>query len=172
MLCPQSLSEAPAAVSDGVVCRPGEHQSAKCNENILVGGAFLHCLDKVNVRLLSALTAGVVRVAHMMMSWTMCKMQGPFKVPASVLTTFVGEVTLQQPQEIHNNLLEVIKALRGDVRVTDTCARAPTHTHTLYTYGQTLMRDTRAPRPHRCRRPDPRAYLGPGRAGGKEGRRD
>ena len=40
---------------------------------------------------------------------------GLFEYPSSLLPTFVGEVTVQQIQEIHSHLLEVNKAFRGYV---------------------------------------------------------
>ena len=51
----------------------------------------------------------------MMMSRTLQDAMGLFEYPSSLLPTFVGEVTVQQIQEIHSHLLEVNKAFRGYV---------------------------------------------------------
>ena len=93
-------------------CSPGLHAALSG----LVVGASSHCFDKVNVRVLSALTAGRVRIApHDDFADLVQDSKCPFKFPPSLLTTFIREVPLQQLQAIHCHILEVKRAFRGDV---------------------------------------------------------
>jgi hypothetical protein len=82
-------------------------KSQYAHEGILVLGAAGHRLDEINVRVLSTLTAGIIRVApHDNLTDLVQDTVRFIKVPASLLTTLVREVALQQFQEFHSHLLQ------------------------------------------------------------------
>ena len=90
-------------------------KAQKAQEDVLVVCAGCNGFDEVNVSVcvLSALAAGIVRVApHDNFTDLVQDTMSLLKVPAALLTAFRGEFALQQVQEIHSTLMEVNKAIR------------------------------------------------------------
>ena len=88
-------------------------KAQKAQEDVLVVRAGCNGFDEVNVCVLSALAAGIVRVApHDNFTDLVQDTMSLLKVPAALLTAFRGEFALQQVQEIHSTLMEVNKAIR------------------------------------------------------------
>ena len=99
------------------------------HESILVVGASSHCFNKVNVRtlhidLIHALTAGVVRVApHDDVTDSVQDVMGLFKVPPSLFTTFVGEITLYS--SLSHQKLHAWSTFLGNLQAGQNCVQIP-----------------------------------------------
>ena len=92
----------------------------------LIVDAACRRLDEVDVRVLCTLTAGIIRVApHDNFTDLVQDAVCLIKVPTSLLTTLVREVSLQEVQQIHSHFLQASKV---GVRVlTPTTANIPLH---------------------------------------------